>query len=106
MPRLNALRVGMNFFSGRVVVALSIAGIAMHLYSQGFGLGEVWYIRVGDVRAAAVVLVSFAYVAVYAFRCLKFRQRVRWWEDGRCPNCGDDLRHSDFQCPECGERFA
>jgi hypothetical protein len=49
----------------------------------------------------ALVLISVPLPVRVAVRSIRHRRRIRL---GLCARCGYDLRGSDGQCPECGER--
>jgi hypothetical protein len=68
----------------------------------------------GDDRiTAALFIAAFATVVLGALWNVYFfaagttaRRRRRWDEEGRCPDCGYDLRENQSGvCPECGTRI-
>lgn len=77
----------------------------------GFAAGDYDPKRIyGPMPFKLIVVPSFFVSAVTAVPLLvwlrrEFRQRKkpRWKAQGRCVNCGYDLRASESRCPECGE---
>lgn len=74
------------------------------------GSGQITYYFAGDsVNIHAVpyypIVLPLALVMAIVYWCNR-PMRERWRREGRCLQCGYDLRASPDRCPECGEPTA
>jgi hypothetical protein len=49
-----------------------------------------------------LILLTIGLVVLLTVRSRKSKQGERWANEGRCSQCGYDLRASPYRCPECG----
>jgi hypothetical protein len=92
----------MNREGATCTISVLLAVAALHLYSNGFGLVETWYVRAGDPATLVLALLCGAVVLRCLWQDHLSRQRERRAASGCCPSCGYDLRASPGLCPECG----
>jgi hypothetical protein len=52
------------------------------------------------------ILLTLGLVTTYFVREFQIRRREQWINEGRCGQCGYDLRATPDRCPECGREAA
>ena len=81
---------------GMILAEIMLAVIALHLFWSGFAwrAASFWVI---------IGVVILAYFVLFAACVLVLRRIHRPYPQGRCKQCGYDMRMSPKRCPECGK---
>ena len=81
--------------AGTVLAEIALAVVALYLFFNGFAWRSLsfWIF---------VYTVIVAFFVTFGVVVLALRRINRGKSDGRCRQCGYDLRSTPDRCPECG----
>jgi hypothetical protein len=74
-----------------------------------FGVSIFWVlfaIILSSLGGPLFILLTLGLVATFFVRSYKIKRREQWINEGRCGQCGYDLRATPERCPECARDAA
>ena len=85
--------------------SLIVSGAAFIVFACLFALGH-WVPEENRNTYRTTGEIAFIlYVVWVGVRDRRQSKRIRWAMEGKCPDCGYDLRATRQMCPECGRVF-